>query len=254
MEKYDNAKVSVIIPMYNTEKYIEDTIKAVLQQSYKDIEIIVVDDCSTDASKQCVRKLSKDYSCIIYHLQERNAGVAVARNTGMRLATGRYIAFCDSDDLWKEDKLEKQLRLMKEKRVGFVFSAIEMISESGELIHGKRKIKQEVSYEYMLRNTVIPTSTVMLDRNTIEEFQMPVLKGEDYATWLMLLRDGKKAYGLDEALVQYRVRADSLSADKIKNVKNVWNIQIKQEKINEVFTMFNCCCYMWNAFLKYFIK
>ena len=253
--KYDNDKVSVIIPMYNAEEYIDLTVNSILTQTYKNIEIIIVDDCSNDNSGKDIQSLSEEFSCIIYHLQEKNKGVALARNTGMKLATGRYIAFCDSDDLWTKDKLEKQLDLMKKKNTGFIFSAIEMIDEKGNLIHSKRRIKKEVSYKYLLKNTVIPTSSVIIDRNKIKEFEMPkVRKGEDYATWLMLLRSGEIACGVDEALVKYRVRENSLSSNKIKNIKVIWDIQVVQEKINPILSFYYCCCYAENALKKYLIE
>lgn len=250
--EYENEMVSVIIPVYNAEKYIQTTIESVINQTYSDFEVIIVDDCSKDASGKIIQKLCEKHKQIHYHLQEKNQGVAVARNTGLDLAKGRYIAFLDSDDIWKQDKLKKQLDLMKNKNAAFVYSAIEMMDEQGDIKKEKRKIKEEVSYRYLLKNTVISTSSVLIDRNMVKEFKMPLMRsGQDYATWLMILRDGWIAYACDEALVRYRVSSNSLSSNKLKSIKQVWGIQVRQEKINPVYATLNTACFVWNALKKY---
>lgn len=253
-KNYDNQVVSVIIPVYNGERYIADTIRSVLEQTYKEIEIVVIDDCSKDNSKKIVEDLCMVHSNIIYCHQEENQGVAVARNIGLEIAKGRFVAFLDSDDIWKADKLEKQMRVMQEKQAGFVFAAIEMMDEDGNERKKKRKIKTEVNYKYLLKNTVIPTSTVVIDRNVVRDFKMPLMRsGQDYATWLMILRDGIVAYGLDEALVKYRVGSNSLSSNKFKSIKQVWGIQVHQEKVNPIIATYNTGWFILHALKKYLV-
>lgn len=253
-KKYDNKIVSVIIPVYNSETYIADTIQSVLDQTYSNIEIVVIDDCSKDNSRKIVEGLCEVHPNIVYHCQKKNQGVAVARNTGLKIAKGRYVAFLDSDDIWKKEKLEKQLKLMRKKRAGFVFSAIEMMDENGNDRKKKRKIKTRVTYKYLLKNTVIPTSSVVIDRTIVKDFKMPLMRsGQDYATWLMILRDGVVAYGVDEALVRYRVGSNSLSSNKFKSIKQVWGIQVHQEKINPVFATYNTGWFILHALKKYLI-
>lgn len=250
--KYQNKKVSIIIPVYNSEQYIKNTLESVLNQTYQDFEIIVIDDCSNDSSKEIINKMTERDSRLIYRLQERNCGVAVARNTALDLSTGRYIAFLDSDDEWKKNKLEKQLRLMEEKQAGFVFSAIEMMDETGQRRKEIRKIVTEVTYSYLLKNTVIPTSSVLIDRNIIDDFKMPLMRsGQDYAAWLRILRSGMKAYGINEALVKYRVGKNSLSSNKLKSVKQVWGIQVHQEGLNPIYASYNTCWFIYHALIKY---
>lgn len=251
-QEYDNNLVSVIIPVYNAQRYIEETLMSVLKQTYKDVEIVVIDDCSKDKSGEIVKALFEKNSNIVYHCMEQNGGVAVARNKGLELATGRYIAFLDSDDLWQDNKLEKQIAYMKEHDKGFVFSAIEMMDENGNERKKKRKIKTKVSYKVLLKNTVIPTSTVVIDRNKVADFKMPLMRsGQDYATWLMILRTGIVAYGLDEALVKYRVGSNSLSSNKFKSIKQVWGIQVHQEKINPIYATYNTGWFILHALKKY---
>lgn len=249
-----DGMVSVIIPVYNAEKFIEQTIKSVLSQSYKNFEIVLVDDCSTDASGNIIKSMQKEHSEIRYYKLDKNSGAAVARNKAIELAEGQFIAFLDSDDCWKPEKLEKQIQLANEKKAEFVFNAIEMIDENGNLVKGKRKIPSRVDYKFLLTNTVIPTSGVLIDISKTGKFQMPLIRsGQDYATWLMLLRDGRVAYGLNEALTQYRRTEGSLSSKKSKNWKKVWRIQVEFEKINPLIAYIHCFMYAINAVKKYYL-
>lgn len=250
----NEGMVSVVIPVYNVEKFIKQTIECILNQTYKNVEILLIDDCSPDSSADIIKSMAIDHPEIKYHKLEKNSGAAVARNKAIELAEGQYLAFLDSDDLWKPTKLEKQVALMKERNAEFVYNAIEMIDENGNVIKGKRRVKDVVSYSFLLHNTVIATSSVMLDISKIGKFQMPLIRsGQDYATWLMLLRNGRKAYGIDESLTQYRRTEGSLSSKKSKNWKKVWNIQVYQEGISPIFAYFNCFCYAVNAVMKYFM-
>lgn len=253
MRKMKDNLVSVIIPTYNSEKYIEETLNSVLNQTYREFEIIIIDDCSKDNTFEIVKEYEKKYSNIVCLKQEQNKGVAEARNRGIKKSRGRYIAFLDSDDLWYEKKLEKQLKLMKEKRVFFSYTAIEMIDEEGKILKEKREVKEEITYNFLLKNTMIATSSVIVDKLKYGEFQMPLRRsGQDYATWLQLLKKGK-AYGINEVCVSYRVRKGSLSSNKIKSIKQVYDIQTQQEKINKIKSIYNCLFFLANALKKYLI-
>lgn len=250
--KYTDGLLSIIIPVYNAEKYIGTTLNSIYEQTYKNFEIILVDDCSSDNSAGIIKEEMNGHPEIVYHLQEKNMGAAVARNTALSIAKGRYVAFLDSDDIWKPEKTEKQLRLLEEKDGAFSFTAIEMIDDNGEIVKKKRKVKEKVTYKFLLHNTMIPTSSVIIDRNKTGDFTMPLRRsGQDYATWLQLLRDGTIAYGINEALVQYRVGHKSLSSNKFKSIKQVWEIQTRDEHINKFSAFFNVICFGFNALKKY---
>ncbi len=252
---YDTNTVSVIIPVYNKERFLEDTIKSVLSQTYHNWEIILVDDCSTDSSPEIISKYTSLHKNIIYHKQEKNSGAAVARNTALALASGRFVAFLDADDMWLPHKLEKQLAFMKDKDAAMSCTALECVDENGKSLNSIRKVKELITYNFLLHNTIIATSTVIVDRSKSGDFVMPLRRGgQDYATWLMLMRDNIVCYGLNEVLAEYRVLGDSLSSNKFKSVKQVWEIQTKNEGINKMSAIVNVCFFAFNAFKKHFLK
>lgn len=254
MEKeYRQGLVSVIIPVYNSGRVIESTLKSVFAQTYKDIEIVLVDDCSTDNSREVIEKLQNEHHEIIYYRQQTNQGAGAARNKALELANGQYVAFLDADDLWKPEKIQKQINLLHEKKGSFSFTAIEMIDCEGKIVKKKRKVKEQIDYKFLLKNTMIATSTVVVDRNIHGDFRMPLRRGgQDYATWLMLLRNEIFAYGIDEALEQYRVGdSNSLSAKKSKSIRQVWEIQTRDEGICKFKAALNLCCFIFNATKKY---
>ena len=252
--QYVEGKVSVITPIYNAERFLKETILSVFDQTYKNIELVLVDDCSTDNSSQIISEFQRIHSEIIYFRQPQNMGAGAARNKALELATGQYVAFLDSDDLWVYDKTECQINLMKKKDSPFSYSAIEMINENGNILKEKRNIKESCDYKYLLHNTIIATSSVIIDRNVLGDFRMPLRRGgQDYATWLSLLRSGTIACGINKALVKYRISSNSLSSNKFKSIKQVWEIQTRDEHINKIYALFNVICFIINAAKKYFL-
>lgn len=255
MALYNNETVSVITPVYNVARFINRTLGSMLQQSYEDLEIVLVDDCSKDNSAEIIASYTAKYQNIVYYKQEMNQGAAVARNKALELARGRYVAFLDSDDMWCEDKLEKQLVFIKEKNAAITCTAMDCIDEEDVPLISVREVREKISYKFLLHNTMIATSTVLIDRNKIGDFRMPLRKGgQDYATWLMLMRNGIDCYGLNEVLSHYRVMKQSLSSNKWKSIRQVWEIQTQDEKINKVSAAINVCFFVVNGFIKHFIK
>lgn len=253
LENYKNETVSVIIPVYNAERFLNATLDSVVNQTYDNLEVVMVDDCSKDRSKEIIEGYCAKYPFIKYHRLDGNKGAAVARNTALNIASGRYVAFLDADDVWEKDKLTRQLSHIKEKDAAFCFAAIDFINENGDCIKPRRDVKEVVDYTFLLTNTMIATSTVVVDRNKTGKFQMPLRRGgQDYATWLMLMRTGVKAYGINEVLSHYRITPGSLSSNKLKSIRQVWEIQTQNENINKVRAMVNVMLFVLNALKKYF--
>lgn len=259
MVPLSNETVSVIIPVYNDETYIGQAIDSVLAQTYRDLEIVVVDDASTDETPRLVQAFGK---AVRYVRLDKNQGVAVARNTGLSLASGRYVAFLDSDDCWLPTKIEKQLECLKNHSTGFCYTAFERMDLDGRVVKADLPFRNQIDYLFLLKNTLIATSTVLIDRNLLGDFRMPLMRsGQDYATWLKLLRkteaaqtEGtrtKVALGLDEVLVRYRVGRKSLSSNKWSSIGQVWSIQTRQERIPLLQAAYNTCCFCLNALKKH---
>lgn len=235
-------KVSVIIPVHNSEKYILECINSVINQTYKNLEIIVVDDKSTDDSVSIIKNI-KDKRIKLIELNI-NSGAAIARNKGIETSTGDYICFLDSDDYWKPRKIEKQLRFIKNK--AFIYS--EYLYLRGNKTH-IAKVPKSLTYNQLLKNSAIFTSTVMLNMKylTKEDIYMPNMRmGQDYGAWYKILKKVNISYGMQEVLSVYRVGNKSLSSNKFKAIKRTWNLY-KQEKL-PILKRINCfICYAYNA-------
>ena len=223
--------VSVVIPMYNAQQFIKETLLSVINQTYTNIEIIVVDDMSKDKSATIVKDLSNKDDRIKYIYLKENKGVANARNIGIEAAQGRYIAFIDSDDLWKENKLERQIEFMLENKYEFTYTEYEFISENGESLNKIIPVEKQVNYKKLLSGICIGCSPVLIDRNYIQKIYMENVKHEDYVTWLSILKSGYNAYGLNENLGYYRKLKNSLSGNKVQAAKWTWNIYRNVEKL-----------------------
>lgn len=240
-------KVSIIIPMYNEEKYIKECLESVINQTYKNLEIIVVDDKSKDNSVKEVKKI-KDERIKIIKLKE-NGGVANARNAGVEKATGDYLCFLDSDDFWENDKIEKQIKFIKGK--AFIYGRYAYTSKEGNVIKIAR-VAKKLTYKDALKNTCIFTSTVMFDMKKVkkEDLFMPtMILGEDTYAWWNVLKKGITAYGMDDMLVYYRQKGKSLSSNKVNAVKCAWNLYKTQDLslIKRIYCFSN---YLVNATLR----
>ncbi len=250
--EFERGLVSVITPIYNAEAYIEETLASVLSQDYEKIEIVLVDDCSQDTSPDRIKKWQAEHGQIVYFRQPTNQGAGAARNKALELARGQYVAFLDSDDLWLPGKLRRQISLMQESGSPLCYTAIEMMDGAGTVTKSKRKLKTTCDYRTLLHNTVIATSSVVVDRMALGDFRMPLRRGgQDYATWLRLLRGGAVARGIDEALVRYRVAAGSLSSNKFKSIQQVWEIQTQDEGIGRLAAAYHVLCFTCHALKKY---
>lgn len=234
-------KVSIIIPVYNAEKYIRDTVASVQAQTYTNWEIWLIEDSSEDGSRQVLEELAAQDSERIHAFFKENEGAAKARNFGLAKATGRYIAYLDADDLWSPEKLEKQLKYMEENQAAFCFTGYEFANEDGEGTGKVVRVPKTITYKEALKNTTIFTSTVIFDTEKIakENLEMPDIKSEDTALWFKVLRTGLVAYGLDENLVRYRRVGGSLSSNKLEALRRIWNLYRKSEHLSIPYSAYN---------------
>lgn len=222
--------ISIIVPVYNAEKYILETVQAVREQTWIEWELLLVEDHSTDKTGQILEEaLTGWQDSRIRVIENTGKGAASARNEGLKNARGRYIAFLDADDIWKKEKLQREYDFLREKDAGFVFTGYEFADENaegtGKIVH----VPEKICYREALSNTTIFTSTVMLDSLKISRnlMVMPEIRSEDTATWWQILKTGTEAYGLDENLVLYRRAGKSLSSNKLEALRRIWNLYRK---------------------------
>lgn len=240
-----NSKVSIIVPVYNAAPVIADTIRSILSQSYTDFELLLVDDGSSDESRNIISEYISDRVKLLDN--EKEKGAAGARNTGIAAACGRYIAFIDADDLWREDKLSKQIAFMNETGAAFSFTGYEFADKDGRGLGRIVRVPRVITYRQALKNTTIFTSTVVFDMSILakEDIMMPNVRSEDTATWWKVLKLTGRAYGLDESLVLYRRIGSSLSSNKIEALRRIWNLYRKVEHLGMFYSIY-CFCF-WAA-------
>lgn len=231
MKQKPSTKVSIVTPAYNAERFIGQTIESVLNQTYSNWEMIIVDDCSTDRTVEIIKSYTKqDPRVILIELKE-NSGSAVARNTAMDHATSKYIAFLDSDDLWFPEKLEKQLQFMQSQDIAFSFTKYVQMLEDGTVTDAITKAPKQVGYDDLMKHCVIGCLTVMINMEKIgHERMVNIRTRQDYAFWLTITKKGFPAYGLPEVLAKYRLVKDSISSNKFKAAKQNWYVYRHIEK------------------------
>ncbi len=226
--------VTVIIPCYNCEKYIEQTLDSVLNQSYSDFKIIAIDDCSTDTTLQILKEYSKKYSKVKIHSNKENLGVAHTRNKGVKMSNFPYIAFLDADDVWEKEKLAVQMKyLIENTEVDVACTSYLLCNEELSEQISIYKVPKDIKYKTLMYENVIGLSTVVLKKEVFQKFEMNnKYMHEDYELWLKLLRNGYKAVGLHDVLVKYRVYNQSRNTNKINALKERMKILYYEEKIN----------------------
>ena len=243
--------ISIIVPVYNVEKYIEETISCVTAQTCKDWELLLVEDCGTDGTLEVIKRCMDNSGDARIRLirQTTNQGAARARNRGLQEARGRYIAYLDADDLWVPEKLERELAFMKEKDAAFVFTGYEFADEQGRGTGKVVHVPHTLSYRQALSNTTIFTTTVMFDTEKIgkKRLEMPAVKSEDTALWFRVLREGYTAYGLDENLVRYRRPKRSLSSNKLEALRRIWNLYRRSERLSLPSSAYHFCFWAFRA-------
>ncbi|MCA9405808.1 MAG: glycosyltransferase [Candidatus Omnitrophica bacterium] len=225
------SKVSVVIPAFNSAAYIRETINSVLNQSFKDLEVVVVD----DGSKDNTGELLKDYHSKVRYILKENGGPASARNLGIKEAKGEFIAFLDADDLWMSDKLEKQLERFNGEDIGLVFSSVQKMDKDNHDLpdYVNRERFEGRVFEKLFNKNFVPTSTVLVRKSCFEEFGVfdedpELISVEDYDMWLRIASKYKLAH-VDEKLVRYRVHENNIS----KNLARSYFGEIKVLEANK---------------------
>ena len=216
--------VSIVMPAYNAEEYISDSVASVLNQTLRNIELIIINDCSSDKTLELIKKFSQEDKRVVIVNNKINLGCANSRNKALFEAKGEYIAFCDSDDVWESEKLIEQLNYIKNNNADMVFTAYEMIDSNGIFIKS-RSVKKELELDDLLKENSIIFSTTLFKKESIDKIYFDnSWFHEDYIFLLECLKKKLKFSGLDKVLVKYRVHSQGRSFDKINAAKHRWKI------------------------------
>ena len=250
--------VSVITPVYNGENTIGKTIESVINQTFDDFEMIIVDDISTDNTKKIVEDYAKKDKRIKYYILPEKGGASAARNMAIAKAKGRYIAFLDGDDLWYPEKLEKQIKFMQDNDYGFTYTDYEYIDENDNKLNIIRKCPKKMTYHRMLLGDSVGCLTVIYDSQKAGKINIPTLKKRnDYALWCLVLKKVKKGFKLDEVLSLYRKGDNSntlSSGSKFKLLKYHYQVHRNINGFNPVkalyFTTANGINYVLNRLFR----
>lgn len=243
--------VSIITPSYNSARFINECVGSVIEQTYTNWELIIVDDASEDNSREFISTIAASDDRIKFVFLTENIGAAGARNIALEKSEGRYIAFLDSDDVWKKEKLTKQIGFMQSHDIAFSFSSYEPMSENGMKVFKKINAPLKIDYNSFLKNTIIGCLTVVLDKDKIGDVKMPNLRtSQDMALWLSILKGGVDAYGIEQSLAYYRIVGNSNTANKLKVVKGVWKIYRNEEGFGYLKSIWCFLNYAFNAVKK----
>ena len=226
--------ISILIPTYQSQNYILQTIRSVQNQTCINWEMLIADDCSTDETRRIVSREAEKDSRIHLICLPKNAGAAQARNAALHQASGKYISYLDADDLWSPDKLEKQAAFMEEKGCAFSCVSYRVISNEGRLLNKVVHMKPVLDYKGYLYNNLIQTVGVMVNREMLPEplLEMPDMRRrQDAATWMQILKAGFLCYGIQEPLAFYRRSKGSLSSNKIQSVVGTWRLYRSVERL-----------------------
>lgn len=222
------AETDIILPNYNSYKYLDATIKSVISQTYKNWRLIIVDDASNQKTKKIVKKYQKIKKIKIIWLN-KNRGAAFCRNLGLKISKSKYIAFLDSDDIWDKKKLSQQIAFIKNNNYNFTYTYYEAFGR----VNNKIRVPDIFSYSSFIKDTSISMSTILLNRKIVKNIKFIDTKVcEDYLFKCDLLRREKYAYCLKKYLAKYRVRDKSLQSNKLRNVYCIWKINKKYNKLN----------------------
>ncbi len=244
-------KVSIIMPYYRKKKFFSKSIKSILNQSYKNFEIIIIyDDLNLDELNY-LKIFEKKYKNIRILINSFNLGAGASRNRGIKIASGKYIAFCDCDDLWKKKKLENQIKFMQKNKLEFSFTSYDIIDEKGKFLK-KRNIVKRLNFKKLLKHCYIGLSTVILSKKLItKSCCFPNLKTkEDFTLWLKLAKKRVIMEGLNQSLCAWRKSNNSLSSSNYQKIKDGYFVYRYEMKYGIIKSFYYLLVLSINSILK----
>ena len=249
---FEKGLVSIITPVYNSEKYISTTIDSVIAQTYENWELILIDDGSIDKSVEIINSYIKRDNRISLLRNENNSGPAISRNKGIKAAKGSYLTFIDADDIWMPSFLSISLNFVESNNYNFVFSSYKRVDEDLQSLYNDFIVPERVDYNSLLKTCPISCLTAFIKISSTGKYYMPnIEKRQDYGLWLSILKEVEYAYGIRKPLATYRIRKGSVSRNKFKAILYVWRIYRDVEKIGFLKSLYLILCYTYNGYKKY---
>lgn len=249
----NNPLISVVMPLYNAERFLEKSVKSVLNQTFGDFELIIIDDCSKDGSLNIAENLAESNERIRIIKNPQNKGVAETRNNGIREARGKYIALLDSDDIWEETKLEKQIKLLEKEKAQIAYCSYGFIDENDAPIKKPFIVPEYTNFNKMLKRSVISCSTALIEAELLKAHNFNAeFYHEDYVLWMELLKADAKAVGNTEVLAYYRQVSGSRSNDKRNAALYRWKIYRGALKLSFLKSCISFAQYAFYAVMKYY--
>ena len=246
-KKTKKKKIDIILPNYNSHKFITETIKSIIHQDYYNWKLTIVDDNSNKKTKDILKKFSKNKKIKIYWLK-KNQGAGFCRNYAIEKTKSPYIAFIDSDDIWKKNKLKKQIKFMTKNDYSFSYTCYETFGDKKKIISPPLRF----NYSSFIHNTSIATSTMMVKRKEIINIKFTKTKiCEDYYFKCQLLKKVNYAFCLNQFLTKYRIRKNSLQSNALRNFFWIWKINKDYNKLNCFKNIFSLLCISLNSIKKY---
>lgn len=241
--------VSIIMAAYNSEKTIGIAINSILDQTYTDWELLVINDCSKDRTVEIVTSYTDSRIRLLQN--DKNSGVSISRKKGMEAANGEWIAVLDSDDAWAPDKLEKQIKLANDTGAELIFTGSAFMDDDGKPIDWQLHVPTTLPYRELLKQNLVSNSSVLVKATLYKQFYaIGDEMHEDFAIWLGITKTGRVAYGIDEPLLIYRLAKSSKSSNKLKAAKMNWNTY-RYVGLNPVAASYYMCWYIVKGLLKY---
>ncbi|UNY97889.1 glycosyltransferase [Zhouia spongiae] len=243
--------VSIITPTYNSLEYINETIESIINQTYENWELLITDDCSADGTWELLKEYAEKDSRIKIFQLEFNSGPGVARNNSIQNASGRFISFCDSDDVWKPNKLEDQIKFLSDNDLPFTYSSYQKMDENGNL-GGIINVPEKLSFNDLLKTCPIGCLTAIYDTEKIGKVYMPIIrKRQDYGLWLKIFKEIRETRGMQEVLAYYRVRTNSVSSNKLRAAKYHFKVLRTVAKVPFIKACYYFVLYAFSGLFKY---
>ncbi len=248
--KLTKPLVSIIITYYKKKDYIFKTINSIINQTYNNFELIFVYDDNNEKDLKYIKKIIKKIKNKKLIINKKNIGVAKSRNKALKFCKGSYIAFIDSDDIWKKIKLEFQIKYMINNKIDFSCTSFDVINDEDKILRS-RKVSKQIKYNELIKSNIIGLSTVIISKKIHSKIKFPNLNTqEDFALWLKLLRQGVKLFSINKNLSSWRKTKNSLSSDTFQKLKDAFKLFYLYENKNFLLSIFSVLIISYNKILK----